>query len=843
MDAPTPESGGADNPALRIGLIYAAFASLWILLSDKAVEWLFASPHAMTLAATLKGWVFVAVTSVVLYALVRRQADRERHTLAERRQAEEALLAERELLGEMSAIGHIGGWSFDALTYVGNWTEEVARIFDLDPAQRGSIELGLSFFRGESRQRIDAALTAAVAEGRPYDLELVLNTATGRIKWVRTVGLPEMRDGRVVRVRGYLQDISEQKRLAQELVDHHEHLEDLVFNRTVQLDEARVRAEAASHAKSAFLANMSHEIRTPLNAILGLARLLRRSGLDAQQADRIVKIDDAAHHLLGLISDVLDLSKVEAGRQVLEVDDFELGALLAQVGDAVAQDAATKGLGLQVDAALAPLWLRGDAGRLRQALLNYLVNAVKFTPAGLVALSVQQEAATDTRVSLRFEVRDSGIGIAPEHLPRLFNVFEQGDQSTTRRFGGSGLGLAVTRSLVELMGGCVGVDSVPGQGSRFWLSVTLARGAESALDAPRSVQDASEKSVRARHAGARVLLVEDNFVNREVAVELLRMAGLEVLTAEDGRIAIEQVATAAPALVLMDLEMPQMDGLSATRAIRALPGGAALPILAMTANVTAEVRRACAEVGMNDFIGKPFEAETLYAALLRWLPIRREAATADPIEPEAPLPDEPLPVLAGIDWRWALARSGGRASTSLRILRLFRLSHADDLERIVSLNAAGAWLALRQLAHALRGAAGNIGAVQVQQAAAALEQVLRDNPSGAERDAAAQALHAHLCALFVSLDVLGEAPVPTPPSPVQALAPAAAIEQLAVLLAAGDMACYHLLVEQAVVLQAVLGEAYRPLTALVESFRYEEAAALLRETSRQAPLDPRPRTD
>jgi PAS domain S-box-containing protein len=423
--------------------------------------------------------------------------------------------------------------------------------------------------------------------------------------------------GRVIGIIVASLDITARKAAEQALAALNATLEQRVAERTAELAAARDAAEAASRAKSAFLANMSHELRTPMNAILGLAHLLAQDALAARQAQQLAKIEGAARHLLSVISDILDISKIEAGKVQLERRDFSLAALLQEVRSIVDAPAAAKGLGISLDIANVPAWLRGDDTRVRQALLNYAGNAIKFTTSGHISLRALVEQRHGERLLVRFEVEDTGKGVEPQQVARLFEAFEQADASTTREHGGTGLGLAITRRLAELMGGSAGVRPRPGNGSVFWFTAWLEQSREASPS--EAIAEAADAKLKERHAGKRVLVAEDNAINREVALAMLRAVWLRADVAENGQAAVEMASQGGYDLVLMDMQMPVMDGLQATRALRAMPQLQTVPILAMTANVFDEDRAACLAAGMDDFASKPVQPQALYATLLKWL--------------------------------------------------------------------------------------------------------------------------------------------------------------------------------------------------------------------------------
>jgi PAS domain S-box-containing protein len=770
--------------------------------------------------------------------------------------------------------GRVAYWDADLRCRFANrsWHEWFERTPEQALGQPAELILGPDYF-SVLGPRLQAAL-----QGQAQHFEREVRRADGQVRVNQIHYIPDRADAGPPRgVYAMSFDITALKQA-----------EDQLRQANAELASARDTAEAANRAKSAFLANMSHEIRTPMNAIIGLTHLLARDTRDTLQRERLGKVDHAAQHLLQVINDILDLSKIEAGKMALDDVEFGLDELLSRCFEMVGQGARDKGLELVLDTDHLPPRLRGDPTRLSQALINLLSNAVKFTERGWVRLRGELLREEGPRLQVRFEVQDTGAGIAPERQSELFNAFEQADSSTTRRHGGTGLGLALTRHLAHLMGGEAGLASTPGGGSTFWFSAWLMRahlaGERSApiamqglrallvddlpearlaladrlqmlglhVDAladgdaalqkvqaeltagrpydvllvdwrmgppdgiatlaalrarlgagmppsvlvtafdevqmwqqARSVQcDAvlikpitasglhdtllrvlrhqplplaepaapgqAEERLRREHQGQRVLLVEDNPINQEVAGALLGAAGLTVETADDGARAVELALARPYDLVLMDVQMPVMDGLAATRALRQRLG-AGLPIIAMTANAFGEDRAACLAAGMNDHVAKPVDPELLYARLLRWLPLRARVVEAAPGSGGAaasrPPVQQRLAAIPGLDPAQALRNVGGQEASMLRVLKLFARTYRQGEPAFIASDPQR-W---RSACHSLRGSSATVGAVALQPRLLAFEAALRASDTDPALPALARELHDELAALAARL--------------------------------------------------------------------------------------------
>ncbi|MFC5500323.1 response regulator [Caenimonas terrae] len=528
--------------------------------------------------------------------------------------------------------------------------EAEAALFGQAPAVTRESYLMDSAYQGQEGV---ALAQAAVAAGQPYalafvdmrmppgwdgvetiehlwradpQLQVVICTAYSDHSWDEVLARLDVQDRLLVIKKPFdMIEVSQLARtltskwtLARQAATETGRLEQAVRERTAELAAAKEVAEAATRAKSDFLANMSHEIRTPMNAIIGLSELLLQGEPTAAQHEYLVRVLGSGRHLMRIIDDILDFSKVEAGRLELVLGDFTLQGLFDDVASQLGEASRARGLALtfEVGAGIPPR-LVGDALRLGQILINFAGNAVKFTESGTVAVSVRLLARTAGGVRLQFSVQDTGIGLSAEQIGRLFQTFEQADSSITRNFGGTGLGLAICRKLAGLMGGEVGVQSEAGVGSTFWLALDLCEGAVAA-PAPQPTAPAAPDGVDVL-AGARILLVEDNDLNQMVATRLLEHRGCVVEVADNGQVALDRLAEDSYDLVLMDLQMPVMDGLATTAAIRANPAHRLLPIVALTANATPQDRQRCLDAGMNDFISKPVDAKALWTQLRKWL--------------------------------------------------------------------------------------------------------------------------------------------------------------------------------------------------------------------------------
>jgi two-component system sensor histidine kinase/response regulator len=809
-------------------------------------------------------------------------------------------------------------------------------------------------------ERAEAAINLVLRAKKVTDYELTARARDGKetvVSYNATTFYD--RDRRLQGVFAAARDVTERKRLDQVLRE-----------KNVELEGARVLAEKANLSKSDFLSNMSHEIRTPMNAIIGMSHLALKTELTSRQRDYLKKIQGSSQYLLRIINDILDFSKIEAGKLEVEQIDFDLEKMLENVAGLITEKTTAKGLELVFDVGHdVPNELIGDPLRLGQILINYANNAVKFTEAGEIDVVVRLREQGDEDVLLWFGVRDSGIGLTEEQRGRLFQPFEQADTSTTRKYGGTGLGLAISMKLAELMNGEVGVESEFGKGSTFWFTARLGKGAhvkrplllsadmkgrralvvddnenarsvlgrllegmgfvveeavsgEAAVEAvtradakgvsydivfldwqmpgidgietarrlrarsrassphmimvtahgreeiitgatEAEIEDVLLKPVSASMLfnsvasvlgglpsgrrrmgdgltqaagrlatieGARILLVEDNELNQGVAIELLRDAGLRVDLAINGVIAVRMVQETAYDLVLMDMQMPLMDGVTATREIRKIPRLAELPVVAMTANAMDGDRRRCLEAGMNDHVAKPVEPDDLWKVLLKWIPARHVVGATVPTATSVAAADV-LAGIAGLDCEAGLRRMLGKKPFYMSMLRQFVAGQAPAVAEMRAALESGDLDTAGRIAHTTSGVAGTVGAIEVAALAADVERAVRKREARPTIDASVDALAAPLRALIAALERALPADEDGPRVAVDEVALHAVCARLHRLLADDDSEAADVFAEHAVQLRAAFPSHYGEIDGAIKAFDFEAARVALTQAA------------
>gem|GEM_PF-5600756 len=654
--------------------------------------------------------------SIFLYGIVwllvygRLRASR----LAERMTDE--LRNNQERLALATEAGFIGIWDWDLVHNRLFWDDAMYRLYGIRKEDFGSVyEAWLTLLHPEDKAYVEAEIKAALNGERECAPEFRTVWMDGSVHYLKAASRTiSDHQGKKLRMVGINYDLTERKQAEQVLVS------------------ARKESEQANRARGDFLANMSHEIRTPMNAIIGMSYLTLQTELTGKQKDYIEKIHKAAKLLLGILNDILDFSKIDANKVELETIPFSLSDVLDNLIDLTTLKSIGKELELLIAVnPLVPKRLEGDPLWLSQILINLVNNATKFTESGEIVVRVEQVMTQEESLVLRFSITDSGIGMTEEQIEKLFQPFSQADSSTTRKYGGSGLGLIISKRLVEIMGGKIWVESRPGQGSTFTFTARFGLLKETEGQVEKKPSRSSDTEVIAAIRGARVLLVEDNEFNQQVATELLEMAHMVVIVAENGQIGVEKIRSETFDIVFMDVQMPVMDGYMATREIRKDTAYADLPIIAMTANAMASDRDKCLGAGMNDHISKPIDPKKLYTILTKW--IRPDSArnfstvtskVTSKITPVTIASSVPkiLFQLSGLDIRAGLSHVDNNVALYLKILSTFVRDQEKVFHTMVSLLEAHELSSLERTAHTLKGIAATIGATGLSEAAKKVEQ-------------------------------------------------------------------------------------------------------------------------